>query len=144
MEQASREGVGLCHCAALRRAARRISQFYDDKLAPTGLRVGQYGILATLHKRGEVSVNELARLMELDRTTMGKNLRPLERDGLLRIAPSASDARTRAIKLTAEGAAALKAAASLWREAQRTFEESNGPEASAALRDTLAGLKIDA
>jgi DNA-binding MarR family transcriptional regulator len=144
MQQPSREGVALCHCAALRRAARRISQFYDDKLAPTGLRIGQYGILATLHQSGEVSVNELAGLMELDRTTMGKNLRPLERDGLIAVGPSASDGRTRAIKLTAEGTAALKAGAPLWREAQKAFEASNGAEASAALRDALAGLKIGA
>jgi len=144
MEQASRKGLGLCHCAAMRRASRRISQFYDDMLAPTGLRVGQYGILVTLHERGEVSVNELARLMELDRTTTGKNLRPLERDGLVRVAPSASDGRSRTIMLTAEGLAALEAAVPLWREAQSRFEAINGREATAALRDTLAGLKVDA
>ena len=144
MDEISRSGVGLCHCAALRRASRRISQFYDDKLAPTGLRVSQYGILAMLHEYRDLSVNELARHMALDRTTMGKNLRPLQRDGLIRVAPSASDGRSRAIALTAEGFAALRAAAPLWREAQREFEESNGQEETTALRATLAGLRIGA
>ena len=144
MNETSRSGVALCHCAALRRASRRISQFYDDKLAPAGLRVSQYGILAMLHERQELSVNELARHMALDRTTMGKNLRPLQRDGLVRVAPSASDGRSRAIALTAEGLAALKAAAPLWREAQREFEERNGRDATAALLETLAGLRVAA
>ena len=144
MNETSRPGVALCHCAALRRASRRISQFYDDKLAPAGLRVSQYGILAMLHERQELSVNELARHMALDRTTTGKNLRPLQRDGLVRVAPSASDGRSRTIVLTSEGLAALKAAAPLWREAQREFEERNGRDATAALLETLAGLRVAA
>jgi DNA-binding MarR family transcriptional regulator len=142
MNEASRPGFGLCHCAALRRASRRISQFYDEKLGPTGLRVSQYGILAVLYEARRLSINELARRMALDRTTMGKNLRPLQRDGLVRVSPSESDGRSREIALTAAGLAALKAAAPLWREAQQEFEESNGRQATAALRETLAELRI--
>ena len=141
MEATNRSGVGLCHCAALRRASRRVSKFYDDMLAPAGLRISQYGILAMLRERREWSVNELARHMELDRTTMGKNLRPLERDGLVRVTPSASDGRSRTIALTVEGRATLVAAAPLWREAQRRFEESNGLETTAVLRKTLEELR---
>src|SRR5215468_1808317 len=62
-----------CNCMALRRASRRITNFYDGKLAPTGLRVTQYAILALLGEHGSVSVNSLARHLDLDRTTMGKN-----------------------------------------------------------------------
>ncbi len=144
MEQLSRSGMDGCHCAALRRAARRISQFYDEKLAPTGLRASQYGILVAIRDRGELSVNELAGRLELDRTTTGKNLRPLERGHYVRVAPSATDGRSRKITLTAKGLAVLKAAAPLWREAQREFEESNGAEKAVALRATLANLRIGA
>ena len=133
-----------CHCATLRKAARRLSQFYDEKLAPTGLRSSQYGILVAIRDSGELSVNELARRLELDRTTTGKNLRPLERAQYVRVAPSTTDGRSRSITLTAEGLAALKAAAPLWREAQSEFEESNGPERAATLRATLANLRIGA
>jgi DNA-binding MarR family transcriptional regulator len=133
-----------CHCAALRRAARRISQFYDEKLAPTGLRASQYGILVAIRDKGELSVNELAARLELDRTTTGKNLRPLERASYVRVAPSATDGRSRRITLTAKGLARLKSAAPLWREAQSEFEESNGLERAVALRGTLASLRIGA
>jgi DNA-binding MarR family transcriptional regulator len=137
-------GIGKCHCGALRRAARRMSQFYDGKLAPVGLRSTQFSILALLHQLEDVSVNELARHIGLDRTTAGKNLRPLERDGLIAIGPSATDGRSRVIALTPKGAARLLAAAPLWREAQRQFEASNGPDTVAALRETLAKLSIGA
>jgi DNA-binding MarR family transcriptional regulator len=137
-------GVDRCNCKVLRQASRRISQFYDSKLAPAGLRVTQYSILSILYELQEVSVNELARHMDLDRTTTGKNLRPLERAGFAKVAPSAKDGRSRTITLTAEGLAALKAAAPLWREAQRVFEESNGTETITGLRTTLAQLKFGA
>lgn len=137
-------GISQCHCGALRRAARRMSQFYDGKLAPTGLRSTQYSILALLHHVGEVPINELARRMDLDRTTAGKNLRPLERDGLIAIAPSATDARSRVIALTAKGTAQLMTAVPLWREAQQQFEKSNGLDTVATLRGTLAKLRIGA
>src|SRR5262249_16153166 len=68
-----------CDCMALRRASRRITNFYDSRLAPTGLRVTQYAILALLGEHGSVSVNSLARHLDLDRTTMGKNHPPARR-----------------------------------------------------------------
>ena len=116
--------------------------FYDSMLAPTGLRVSQYSILVILREQRDLSVNELAKQMDLDRTTMGKNLRPLQRGGLIRVASHASDRRIRVIELTVKGAAALKAAAPLWRKAQKQFEERNGDEAMAALRETLANLRV--
>jgi DNA-binding MarR family transcriptional regulator len=144
VEELSQSGMDRCHCAALRRAARRISQFYDEKLAPTGLRASQYGILVAIRDKGELSVNELAARLELDRTTTGKNLRPLERASYVHVAPSAKDGRSRRITLTAKGLARLKSAAPLWREAQSEFEESNGLERAVALRGTLASLRIGA
>jgi len=135
-------GIDRCNCNVLRKAARRISQFYDERLAPAGLRITQYTMLAALYELRELSVNELARHLDLDRTTTGKNLRPLEDAKLVRIAPSSADRRARKISLTSKGLAVLKAATPLWREAQRQFEESNGRELSKQLRALLAALAI--
>src|SRR5882757_11118433 len=126
-----------CNCMALRRASRRLTNFYDGKLAPTGLRVTQYAILALLGQHGGVSVNSLARHLDLDRTTMGKNLRPLERLKYVKITPSPTDGRSRTIMLTTAGGAVLKAARRLWRRAQADFEKANGSTVVGALRATL-------
>ncbi len=132
----------LCNCMALRKATRRVSQFYDDKLAPAGLRVTQYSILNVVDARNEVSINDLAAEIDLDRTTTGKNLLPLQRAALVEIAPSAEDARVRVVKLTDSGRAALKRAAPLWREAQREFERQNGVKNAKRLRETLEALTV--
>lgn len=144
MEQAAKPGVRDCNCVALRRAARRISNFYDAELAPSGLRATQFAILALVNELGEASVNSVAEKLELDRTTAGKNLRPLEKAGLISVAASKTDARQRAISLTKAGGAALKQALPLWRRAQGRFEAANGTAKAAQLRVILRDLKIDA
>ena len=80
-----------CNCFAVRSAARHISQFYDQFLAPIGLRTTQFSILAKLKQRGPLTINALANDMVMDRTTLGRNVLPLERDGLIRIEPIASN-----------------------------------------------------
>lgn len=132
-----------CNCGLLRRAARRASRFYDAHLAPSGLRTTQFSILALIDKMTELSVKELAVRLELDRTTMGQNLKPLERDGLLVTSRSMSDGRVHTISLTAVGSAALARAAPLWKEAQAAFERLNGAEATRALQEFLGGLRFE-
>ena len=134
-------GPEKCNCMVLRRASRRISHFYDSKLAPTGLRTTQFAILALLDEQGGISVNGLAELLDLDRTTMGKNLRPLERLKYVKIVRSPTDGRSRTITLTNAGGVILKAARRLWRRAQADFEEANGSTMVGALRATLTNLK---
>ena len=90
-----------CNCLALRQAARHVSQFYDQFLAPTGLRTTQYSILARLQRRGAMTINALAAELVTDRTTLGRNLLPLEREGLIAIAPSERDRRSKEVRLTA-------------------------------------------
>ncbi len=131
-----------CNCVALRKAARRISNFYDAQLATSGLRATQFAILALVHELGEASVNVIAEKLALDRTTAGKNLRPLEQTGLVKVAPSKHDRRQRAISVTRAGQAALKIAVPLWRQAQNRFEAANGAENAAALRESLRALKF--
>jgi DNA-binding MarR family transcriptional regulator len=89
-----------CNCFAVRAAARHISQLYDQFLAPTGLRTTQFSILSKLQRKGPVMINALAREMLMDRTTLGRNILPLERDGLLSIKAAASDRRAKELHLT--------------------------------------------
>jgi len=125
-----------CNCLALRQAARHVSQIYDRHMASEGLRTSQYSILAKLNRLGPLSINELARSMVMDRTTLGRAIRPLERDKLVRIGPG-EDGRTRSLKLTTAGLTRLNAAQAKWREAQKEFELAYGVGEAANLRSLL-------
>jgi len=125
-----------CNCLALRQAARHISQIYDGYLASEGLRTTQFSVLAKLNRLGPLSINELAKSMVMDRTTLGRAIRPLERDRLLTIG-AGDDGRRRSLRLTATGEARLKAAAVKWREAQKEFEMAFGARDAADLRSVL-------
>src|SRR5436853_411021 len=125
-----------CNNLALRQAARHVSQIYDAHLAPTGIKGNQYSILAKLGRLGPLTINELAKLMVMDRTTVGRAVRPLERDRLLTIGGD-DDGRKRSLQLTAAGQARLKAATVKWREAQKQFELAYGVPDSASLRTAL-------
>ena len=92
--------------------------------------------LAKLNRLGPLSINELAKLMVMDRTTLGRAVRPLERDKLLAIGGD-DDGRKRSLRLTPAGQARLKAATAKWREAQKEFELAYGVADSASLRTAL-------
>jgi DNA-binding MarR family transcriptional regulator len=130
----------LCHCLAIRKAARHVTGHYDRALARAGLRTTQFSILQRIARSGSRTINELAADMALDRTTMGRNLRPLERDGLIALTPDPEDRRRRALTVTPAGITRLDEARRLWAEAQSTFEAAYGAAPSQALRETLAGL----
>ena len=125
-----------CNCFALRQAARHVTQIYDRHLAKERLRATQFSVLAKLDRLDRVSIQELAKAMVMDRTTLGRAIRPLERDGLLTIGPGA-DGRTRGLGLTDAGEAKLRAAKARWREAQAEFETGFGAGEAADLRTTL-------
>ena len=78
-----------CNCFAVRSAARHVTQLYDQLLAPVGLRVTQFSILAKLERKGPLTINVLADDLVMDRTTLGRNIRPLERDGLISVEAAA-------------------------------------------------------
>lgn len=132
-----------CNCFHARKAARHLTQIYDTILAPAGIRSTQYMIMAVLYERGGLSINELAEVMIIDRTTMGKNLKPLERDGLIAVNVSDEDRRSRTVTLTSKGAKVLRQAYSLWKIAQSRFEKRHGKEFSADLRGMLDRVAID-
>ena len=127
-----------CNCLALRQAARHVTQFYDQHLAPTGLRTTQFSILAKLRRLGPMTINALARELVMDRTTLGRTMLPLERDGLIAITDGTVDRRSKELTLTKAGAERLQRAAKLWVEAQKEFEERFDARRAADLRGLLS------
>jgi DNA-binding MarR family transcriptional regulator len=126
-----------CNCLAVRQAARHITQFYDQFLAPSGLRTTQFSILAKLRRLGPMTINALAEDLVMDRTTLGRNIQPLERDGLIAIKQGNRDRRSKVLRLTACGAARFRTAAKGWVQAQRQFEAAFGANRTVELRTLL-------
>jgi DNA-binding MarR family transcriptional regulator len=132
----------LCNCAALRQAARRVTKLYDDALAPIGLGVNQFSILARLGLVGPSTIQDLARLLVMDRSTLGHLLRPLEKRGLVKLEISEQDRRSRIVALTPAGKATAAKARPRWAAAQRQFESTFGKEAALELRSVLKEIAM--
>ncbi len=114
-----------CTCANLRKAARAVSQVYDQALRPTGLKVTQFTLLATLSNRGALPLSRLAAALVMDRTTLTRNLKPLVGKGLVRIDQDA-DLRVRRISLTEAGGNCLSHALAICRQAQSRLVDELG------------------
>lgn len=128
----------VCTCGALRRAARAATALYDQALKPTGLRVTQFAILKILDRCGRLPVTRLAAEAALERTTMARNLDPLERRGLVRVGAGETDARSRVAELTDAGRATLAAARPHWQAAQRQLAQRVDPDSVRALVHSLS------
>jgi DNA-binding MarR family transcriptional regulator len=126
-----------CNCLALRQATRHVTQFYDQCLTPVGVRATQYSILARLNRRGPLTINALAAELVMDRTTLGRNIRPLQRDGLVAIGPGQTDRRKKELRLTLAGSSRFAAAQKEWSKAQADFERAFGVRRARALRALL-------
>ncbi|MBV8779002.1 MAG: winged helix-turn-helix transcriptional regulator [Alphaproteobacteria bacterium] len=137
MKTEGEAGFDACNCHAIRQAARHVTQFYDQLLAPSGLRVTQFAILSRLRRAGPMSINALAALLVMDRTTLGRNILPLERDGLIAVAPGSADRRRHELSITDAGVARHRTALKYWREAQARFGSAFGEERAATLRELL-------
>jgi DNA-binding MarR family transcriptional regulator len=138
-EATSTEWIGLaeCNCLVIRQAARHVTQLYDQLFAPVGLRATQFAILSRLRRQGPMTINALAGLLVMDRTTLGRNILPLQRDGLIEVVASPADRRRRELRLTDAGLAKQEAALECWVVAQQRFEVVFGGERAAALRALL-------
>lgn len=126
-----------CNCLALRQATRHVTQFYDQCLTATGVRATQYSILARLNRKGPMTINKLAAELVMDRTTLGRNVRPLQRDGLIAIGPGKTDRREKQLRLTPAGSSRFEAAQKAWNKAQANFERTFGVRRAEALRVLL-------
>jgi DNA-binding MarR family transcriptional regulator len=132
-----------CTCGSLRKASRRISQFYDTALAPVGIKSTQFSILTEVERSsldGPPTMCELATAMVMDRSTLGHNLRPLERDELLILRMAPNDRRKRYVELTNKGKRTLRDARQLWRRAEGRFEKIFGKQPAAELRAVLLSI----
>ena len=129
-----------CNCFVVRSAARHVTQLYDQFLAPVGLHVTQFSILAKLKRLGPTTINALAKEMVMDRTTLGRNVLPLERDGLIKIEASATDGRAKELHLTKAGEKRLLAGREAWTQAQARFDDRFGAKRAADFRAMLRAV----
>lgn len=125
-----------CTNFRLRKLSRRVGQHYDAHLAQVGLRSTQFSLLGALMRETPPTLTQLADTLEMDRTTLTRNLRPLAAAGWVELAPGA-DGRTRAVRITAAGRERWRLARPLWREAQRSLHAAFGEPAVARLHAAL-------
>ncbi len=124
--------VQECVCFNLRKTARCVTQLYDEGLRPTGLRATQFSLLSVTNDLGTATINQLADAMVMDRTTLTRNLKPLESQGYIRIHPG-KDRRQREVTLRAEGRKVLNQALPLWKQVQSHLVQSLGKERTGRL-----------
>lgn len=131
--------LSRCVCNTLRMVTRAVTQLYDDALRPSGLRVTQFSILATIARRDEANLKQLEEALAIDQTTLTRSLNLLERDGLIERA-SHPDRRIKAMRLTAKGRRALEIARPLWAQAQQKVLREIGTKAWADAQRRLTHL----
>lgn len=150
--------ASACTCAHLRRLTRRITALYDRELAATGLRLTQYSLLSNLRRLGGktgLSLSDLAMAMDMDRTTLSRNLHPLQKQQLVTVSLDRTDGRVRRVAITNKGSKAFDAAEPLWAAAQTSVTATLGEQNVHALngwidsvlpafRDDIQGEKYDA
>jgi len=125
-----------CTCFRVRSAARRVTQIYSRHLAPAGLKISQFSLLGFVSAQGPVSIGRLSELLNTDRTTLTRNLRPLLAEGLVERAES-GDRRRRELVATPAGRALFKRALPLWAAAEQEVRESLGARLTAELHGAI-------
>ncbi len=125
-----------CTCFRIRSAARRVTQIYSGHLAPTGLKISQFSLLAFVVARGPLGITQLSELLGTDRTTLTRNLRPLLANGTIERA-EAGDKRRHELVATAAGRALFKRALPLWAAAEEEVRATMGTRLTADLHGAL-------
>jgi DNA-binding MarR family transcriptional regulator len=128
-----------CACANLRGAARAVTRLYDEILRPSGLQATQFTVLVKIAVAGSTPVTQLAEGLVMDRTTLTRNLKPLEKQGLIQV-NSGEDQRLRLVSLTESGQQALAKALPLWEKAQAQAVNTLGAERFGALLTDLSAI----
>lgn len=133
------EQLSPCVCNTLRMVSRAVTQLYDDVLRPSGLRVTQFSVLATIARMGEANLRQLENALAIDQTTLTRSLNLLERQGVIERVPH-PDGRVKAMRLTSKGRRGLETARPLWSQAQDTVLRELGTKAWADAQRRLAHL----
>jgi DNA-binding MarR family transcriptional regulator len=131
--------LDTCLCHNVRMASRVVSRAYDEALRPTGLRATQIAVLAAVGARGALSIKSLADSLEMERTTLTRNLKPLEEQALVSIAPEGRH-RSRTLTLTTAGKATLLKALPLWEKAQQSSMHQLGERRWPVVQQAFADL----
>jgi DNA-binding MarR family transcriptional regulator len=124
----AREVVETCAGINVRLAARRISGFLEERMRTTGLNIAQFGLMTHIAAAPDDTIGALAERCGLDQSTLSRNLRLLEREGLVEIVTAEKDLRRRAVWLTEKGASGLEAAMPVWRRAHAALAALIRPE----------------
>lgn len=115
-----------CLCHNLRKTSRLLTQYYDEALRPSGLRITQFTLMSTVEEMREVAFVPLADFLGMDRTTLARNVEILVRDGLVSVEIGSADRRQQVVRLTEFGESRLAAAMPLWKAAQRAAMKKAG------------------
>lgn len=138
------KALSLCNCFAVRQAARQVTRQYERYFAQADLTSAQFSILVALSEEGPMTMLDLAKVLVMDRTTLLRAMKPLQRADLLRSAASDADPRQLVFALSPAGERKLKQALPLWAKAQQEFEAGMGAREAARLRSALLALAADA
>lgn len=128
-----------CACFNLRKAARAVTQLYDEVLRPAGIRTTQFSLLVATSMAGSPTVTRLAEIAVMDRTTLTRNLEVLKKQGMIEIG-AGDDRRTRVVNVTQVGRDALKAALPLWEQAQSRIVKGLGESRWQSLQANLSEI----
>lgn len=132
-----------CVCFNIRKSARALTQLYDEALRPTGLRATQFTLLVATRVMGTATISGLAKGLVMDRTTLTRNLKPLEKQGFIRVMPGKKDRREREITLTLGGQEILSEAFPLWKSVQQSVVESLGKNrVTRLMKDLSATIQL--
>lgn len=129
-----------CACFNTRKTARVLGQVYDRALEPSGLKNTQFTALAVADAYDGISITELSKAMAIERTTLTRNLKVLERDGLVKVGPGA-DGRSKTVRLTAKGKRRLEAALPLWKQAHERMLRDFGANRWKSLQRELDTMR---
>jgi DNA-binding MarR family transcriptional regulator len=137
------KALSLCNCFAVRQAARRVTRQYERHFALAQLTSAQFSILVALSEEGRMTMLDLAKVLVMDRTTLLRAMKPLQREELLQSAASDADPRQLVFWLSPAGERRLKQAMPLWTQAQEEFESAIGSREAGRLRTALLALAKD-
>jgi DNA-binding MarR family transcriptional regulator len=137
--QFARKMAVECPALRVRQASRVLARLYDNELAPFGLHSSQLPVLAAAALFGDsgAPMSKLAQAVLMDRTTLTRSIRPLERAGLLRVARSPEDARTKIVVVTRSGERMIESIFPVWERVLKQIKKSLGAEMLTALHARL-------
>ncbi len=136
--------IATCNCSAIRQAARFVSQLYERHFAKAGISAAQFSVLVHIANAEKAGMAEIAEAMVMDRTTLVRALKPLERDGYVVTEPEGKGSRKLLLTLSAKGQQKLSEGAECWRAAQAEYVELVGAQKADHLREMLLSIPAGA